>query len=43
MVCTIEPRLCDPAVGGFRHSDTDVVTDEGAELLTDYPLEMGDG
>ena len=40
MVFTVEPGLYDPAVGGFRHSDTVVVTDEGAELLTDYPLDI---
>ena len=29
MVFTIEPGLYDPEVGGFRHSDTVVVTEEG--------------
>jgi Xaa-Pro aminopeptidase len=40
MVFTIEPGVYDPAVGGFRHSDTVAVTDDGAELLTDYPSDI---
>jgi Xaa-Pro aminopeptidase len=40
MVFTVEPGLYDPAVGGFRHSDTVAVTDDGMELLTDYPTEL---
>jgi Xaa-Pro aminopeptidase len=40
MVLTIEPGLYHPEWGGFRHSDTLVVTDTGAEFLTDYPREI---
>ena len=40
MVFTIEPGLYDPAVGGFRHSDTVAVTEDGIELLTDYPRDL---
>jgi Xaa-Pro dipeptidase len=40
MVFTIEPGLYDPEVGGFRHSDTVVVTEDGYDLLTDYPSEL---
>jgi Xaa-Pro aminopeptidase len=40
MVFTIEPGLYDPEVGGFRHSDTVVVTDDGYELLTGYPEDL---
>jgi len=40
MIFTIEPGLYDGDVGGFRHSDTVVVTDEGYELLTDYPSDL---
>jgi Xaa-Pro dipeptidase len=40
MVFTIEPGLYDDEVGGFRHSDTVVVTEDGYELLTDYPSEL---
>ena len=37
MVFTVEPGLSDPALGGFRHSDTIAVTGDGVEWLTDYP------
>jgi Xaa-Pro aminopeptidase len=40
MVFTIEPGLYDPAVGGFRHSDTVVVTDDGVDILTDYASDI---
>ena len=40
MVFTIEPGVYAPAVGGFRHSDTVVVRDDGIELLTDYPSDL---
>jgi Xaa-Pro aminopeptidase len=40
MVFTIEPGLYDPEVGGFRHSDTVVVTEDGFELLTEYPEDI---
>jgi Xaa-Pro aminopeptidase len=40
MVFTIEPGLYDDEVGGFRHSDTVVVTETGYELLTDYPRDL---
>jgi Xaa-Pro dipeptidase len=40
MVFTIEPGVYDAAVGGFRHSDTVVVTPDGIEILTDYPRDI---
>ncbi|HXR11332.1 MAG TPA: Xaa-Pro peptidase family protein [Gaiellaceae bacterium] len=40
MVFTIEPGLYDAAVGGFRHSDTVVVTEDGMDVLTEYPLDL---
>jgi Xaa-Pro aminopeptidase len=40
MVFTIEPGLYDDAIGGFRHSDTVVVTDDGIDILTDYPRDI---
>jgi Xaa-Pro dipeptidase len=40
MVFTIEPGLYDAAIGGFRHSDTVVVTEDGVDILTDYPSDI---
>jgi Xaa-Pro dipeptidase len=40
MVFTIEPGVYSSEVGGFRHSDTVVVTDDGIEILTDYPSDL---
>lgn len=37
MVFSLEPGVYVPGLGGFRHSDTAVVTDDGAEYLTHYP------
>jgi len=40
MVFTIEPGVYSPTVGGFRHSDTVVVTPDGIDMLTDYPKDI---
>ncbi len=40
MVFTVEPGLYAPDLGGFRHSDTALVTDNGVELLTYYPRDL---
>jgi Xaa-Pro aminopeptidase len=40
MVFTVEPGLYAPGVGGFRHSDTIAVTDDGVEWLTYYPRDL---
>ncbi|MGQ4555904.1 M24 family metallopeptidase [Halobellus sp. GM3] len=39
-VVTVEPGVYDPAVGGIRLEDLIVVTDDGCEDLTDYPIEL---
>jgi Xaa-Pro dipeptidase len=40
MVFTVEPGLYDPALGGFRHSDTVAVTEQGIEIMTYYPRDL---
>ena len=40
MVFTVEPGLYDCELGGFRHSDTVAVTEDGVQLLTDYPRDI---
>lgn len=40
MVFTVEPGLYIPDLGGFRHSDTVVVTEDGNEILTYYPRNL---
>ena len=40
MVFTVEPGLYSADVGGFRHSDTVAVTENGIEFLTYYPRDL---
>ena len=40
MVFTIEPGLYDSELGGVRHSDTVAVTEDGIDILTDYPSDL---
>ena len=40
MVFTVEPGLYAPELGGFRHSDTVAVTEDGIEMLTYYPRDL---
>lgn len=40
MVFTVEPGLYVPELGGFRHSDTVIVTESGMEILTYYPRDL---
>ena len=42
MVFTIEPGVYFPELGGFRHSDTVVVTEDGRRVMTPYPRELKD-
>lgn len=40
MVFTVEPGIYLPGIGGFRHSDTVVITDDGLEIMTYYPRDL---
>jgi Xaa-Pro dipeptidase len=40
MVFTVEPGVYAAGLGGFRHSDTIAVTDDGVDWLTDYPRDL---
>lgn len=40
MVFTVEPGLYVPELGGFRHSDTVVITEDSIEIMTYYPRDM---
>ncbi len=41
MVLTIEPGIYDRSIGGFRHSDTVVITEDGIDIITeDYPRDL---
>lgn len=42
MVFSCEPGLYEIGFGGFRHSDTFVVTEDGKEVLTKYPRELSE-
>jgi len=40
MVLTVEPGLYVAGLGGFRHSDTVAITEEGMDLITYYPRDL---
>jgi Xaa-Pro dipeptidase len=40
MVFTVEPGIYIRGLGGFRHSDTVLVTEDGMEMLTYYPRDL---
>ena len=40
MVISIEPGIYLPDVGGIRHSDTILVTEDGYECLTHHPTDL---
>ena len=42
MVISIEPGIYVEGVGGFRHSDTVLVTDDGCLALTEFPDRLED-
>ena len=42
MVFTVEPGVYVRDLGGFRHSDTVVITEGGNRVMTNYPRELKD-
>ena len=42
MIVSVEPGLYIPEIGGFRHSDTVLVTKDGYERLTVHPTALED-
>jgi Xaa-Pro aminopeptidase len=40
MLFSVEPGLYVPGLGGFRHSDTVLITATGHEVLTWYPRDL---
>ena len=40
MVLTVEPGLYVAGLGGFRHSDTVLITEDSMELITYYPRDL---
>ena len=42
MVISIEPGIYIPGVGGYRHSDTVLVTKDGCQAMTRAPVDLDD-
>ncbi|MDD4340452.1 MAG: M24 family metallopeptidase, partial [Syntrophales bacterium] len=42
MVVSVEPGIYLPGLGGFRHSDTVLVTEDGCVPLTAWPDRLED-
>lgn len=42
MLFSVEPGIYLPGIGGFRHSDTVLVTEQGCQLLTSHPDSLSD-
>jgi len=40
MVLSCEPGIYESGYGGFRHSDTVLITEDGAEIVTYYPRDL---
>ncbi|MGE5704291.1 MAG: M24 family metallopeptidase, partial [Clostridia bacterium] len=40
MVFTVEPGFYVPGIGGFRHSDTVIITKDGYEMITEGPRDL---
>jgi len=42
MIFSCEPGIYERGLGGFRHSDTFVVTEDGIEITTKYPRDISE-
>jgi Xaa-Pro dipeptidase len=42
MMVSVEPGISIPVIGGFRHSNPGLITEEGEVSLTDAPVELED-
>jgi Xaa-Pro dipeptidase len=42
MVFTVEPGVYLKEVGGFRHSDTVLITEDGRRVMTNYPRKLAE-
>ena len=42
MVMTCEPGIYEYGFGGFRHSETVIITEDGSEHITPYPRDLED-
>lgn len=40
MIMTVEPGIYVPQLGGFRHSDTILITEDGFDFLTNTPRDL---
>jgi Xaa-Pro aminopeptidase len=40
MILSCEPGIYIPGFGGFRHSDTVLITEQGSEIITNYPRDL---
>jgi len=40
MILSCEPGIYIPGFGGFRHSDTVLITQQGSETITNYPRDL---
>jgi len=40
MVVSCEPGIYETGFAGFRHSDTVLITEDGAEIMTYYPRNL---
>jgi len=40
MIVSCEPGIYEPGFGGFRHSDTILITEDSTEIITYYPRDL---